>query len=168
MERYIGIPLAFRPNRYGKSLWLSHDVEDRIEMLDKFIELIVYTPRGSIAADPDFGFEYWYHEFSNIHKGEFNDDHSGIQGSYNQVTRKECEESVRYSLNKYYPQLQNVRVQITLDDADAERQRKRKVLSRYSVNVIVDAVINDGLGTEREYNKKVVFLVEPTTKPLNL
>lgn len=167
MNSYISTPLAFKPNSNGKSLWLSLDVEDRIEMLDKFIELVVYTPRGRLIADPDFGFEYWNHEYSNIHKGEFNDDHNGLQGSFNDITRKECEDSIRYSLNTYYPQLHNVNIQITLNDADAERQRRRKVLSKYSVKVIIDAIINDGLSTERDYHKEVYFLVEPTTKPLS-
>ena len=85
---------------------------------------------------------------------------------YNEVTKSECQESVRQSLLTYYPQLKNVSVLIDLAIADAERQRRKKVLSKYSVKVTVKGVISDGLGTNRDYSKDVIFLVEPTAKQL--
>ena len=50
--------------------------------------------------------------------------------------------------------------------ADAEKQRRKKVMSKYSVKVTVKGVISDGLGTNRDYSKDVIFLVEPIAKQL--
>ncbi len=166
MDKFISTPLAFVERSGNKAVHLGRDIDDRIMMLDNLIELIVFTPRGSFDADPDFGFEYWNHEYSNIHYMDFNNDNSGTAISYNEVTKSECQESVRQSLLTYYPQLKNVSVLIDLAIADAERQRRKKVLSKYSVKVTVKGVISDGLGTNRDYSKDVIFLVEPTAKQL--
>lgn len=166
MDKFISTPLAFVERSGNKAVHLGRDIDDRIMMLDNLIELIVFTPRGSFDADPDFGFEYWNHEYSNIHYMDFNNDNSGTAISYNEVTKRECQESVRQSLLTYYPQLKNVSVLIDLAIADAERQRRKKVLSKYSVKVTVKGVISDGLGTNRDYSKDVIFLVEPTAKQL--
>jgi len=166
VDKYISTPLTFIERTANKGVQLGRDIDDRIMMLDNLIELIVFTPRGRFDADPDFGFEYWNHEYSNIHYMDFNNDNSGTAISYNEVTKRECQESVRQSLLTYYPQLKNVSVLIDLAIADAERQRRKKVLSKYSVKVTVKGVISDGLGTNRDYSKDVIFLVEPTAKQL--
>ncbi len=166
MDKFISTPLKFIERNSSKAVHLGRDIDNRIEMLDNLIELIVFTPRGSFDADPDFGFEYWNHEYSNIHYMDFNNDNSGTAISYNEVTKRECQESVRLSLQTYYPQLKNVTVLIDLAIADAEKQRRKKVMSKYSVKVTVKGIINDGLGTNREYYKVVFFFVEPTAKQL--
>jgi len=85
--RFVSTPLQF----IDSGTKLLRDIEDRILMLDNLVELIVFTPRGDFEADPDFGFEYWNHEFSNVHYREFNASQSGIVGGslYNEVTKKE-------------------------------------------------------------------------------
>lgn len=162
MMNFVSTPLSFIERE--SSVMLERDIDDRVRMLDNLIELIVFTPRGSFIADPDFGFEYWNHEYSNIHYLEFNNDHSSAVSSYNEVTKKQCEESIRQSLQTYHPQLKNVNISITLDSADTEFQFRRKVRSKYSLRVTVEGIISDGLGTNRDYRKDVVFLVEPTAK----
>lgn len=166
MDKFISTPLNFIERNSSKAVHLGRDIDNRIEMLDNLIELIVFTPRGSFDADPDFGFEYWNHEYSNIHYMDFNNDNSGTAISYNEVTKRECQESVRLSLQTYYPQLKNVTVLIDLAIADADKQRRKKVMSKYSVKVTVKGVISDGLGTNRDYSKDVIFLVEPIAKQL--
>ena len=166
MDKFISTPLNFIERNSDNAVLLERDLDDRIKMLDNLIELIVFTPRGSFDADPDFGFEYWNHEYSNIHYMDFNNDNSGTAISYNEVTKRECQESVQHSLQTYYPQLKNVTVLINLAIADAEKQRRKKVMSKYSVKVTVKGVISDGLGTIRDYSKDVIFLVEPTAKQL--
>ena len=145
---------------------MLRNIEDRISMLDNLVELIVFTPRGSFEADPDFGFEYWNHEFSNVHYREFNANQTGFStgGLKNEVTKKECEESIRVSLNTYEPMLKNVTVSIEMDSAVHKQRRKRRIASKYEVNVVVDGKLDDGLGTLCPYHKSVVFLVEPTVR----
>ena len=135
-------------------------------MLDNLVELVVFTPRGSFAADPDFGFEYWNHEFSNVHYREFNNSQLGkvAKGLQNEVTKKECEDSIRISLATYEPMLKNVTVSIVLNTAGERLPRRRKMASKYEVNVVVEGQLDDGLGTLQPYRKNVVFLVEPTVK----
>lgn len=145
---------------------IQRDIEERQKMLDNLVELVVFTPRGQFDADPDFGFEYWNHEFSNVHYREFNTSQTGriANGLYNEVTKKECEESIKQSLATYEPMLKDVIVNIGLDQADDKQMRRRRVHSKYEITVNVEGRLDDGLGTMRPYSKKVVFLVEPTVK----
>lgn len=168
MASYIGTPLSFTAD--DKATTIGRNLDDRIQMLDKFIELIVFTPRGSFGADPDFGFEYWNHEYSNVRFRDFNNDHLGgfRVGLYNDVTRKECQESILNSLANYQPQLKNVEVQIELNLADDSRQRKKKVMSKYFVTVRILGLLEDGLGTNTPFRKDVVFLMEPTAKQFKI
>lgn len=159
--RFLSTPLQFTDS----GTKLRRDIDNRIMMLDNLVELIVFTPRGDFEADPDFGFEYWNHEFSNVHYREFNASQGTKTTSlYNEVTKKECEDSIKHSLAAYEPMLKNVTVNIELNSASEKQRRKRRVASKYAVNVIVEGGIDDGLGVLRPYRKVVVFLVEPTVK----
>ena len=159
--RFLSTPLQFTDS----GTKLRRDIDNRIMMLDNRVELIVFTPRGDFEADPDFGFEYWTHEFSNVHYREFNASQGTKTTSlYNEVTKKECEDSIKQSLAAYEPMLKNVTVNIELNAASEKQRRKRRVASKYAVNVIVEGGIDDGLGVLRPYRKVVVFLVEPTVK----
>ena len=159
---FISTPLSYQE----PSLCLDRNIADRIGMLDNLVELIVFTPRGSFVADPDFGFEYWNHEYANVHYREFNISQTGKidNGLYNEVTKKECEDSIRTSLATYEPMLKNVIVSIELDTTEGKSMRRKKVASKYEVNVVVEGRIDDGLGTLVPYRKVVVFLIEPTVK----
>ena len=159
--RFLSTPLQFTDS----GTKLRRDIDNRIMMLDNLVELIVFTPRGDFEADPDFGFEYWNHEFSNVHYREFNASQGTKTTSlYNEVTKKDCEDSIKQSLAAYEPMLKNVTVNIELNAASEKQRRKRRVASKYAVNVIVEGGIDDGLGVLRPYRKVVVFLVEPTVK----
>ena len=161
---YSSTPLAFKNSDTGISI--VRDIQDRISMLDNLVELIVFTPRGSFNGDPDFGFEYWNHEYSNVHYRDFNNEQTGLSsgGLYNEITKKECQESIRQSLSTYAPELKQVFVSIDLNSAEAEKQRKKKVPSKYVVTIAVEGIIDDGLGTTCKYEKNVMFLIEPTAK----
>ena len=159
--RFVSTPIQF----IDSGTKLLRNIEDRMLMLDNLVELIVFTTRGDFEADPDFGFEYWNHEFSNVHYREFNASQGTKTSSlYNEITKKECEDSIKQSLASYEPMLKNVTVNIELDAASQRQRRKRRVVSKYAVNVIVEGGIDDGLGVLRPYRKVVVFLVEPTVK----
>ena len=164
MMKYSSTSITFRSEEL--SISIVRDIEERISMLDNLVELIVFTPRGSFVGDPDFGFEYWNHEYSNVHYREFNNEQTGMSsaGLYNEITKKECQESIRQSLSTYAPLLKQVAVSMELNSAEAEKQRKKKVPSKYIVTIKVNGIIDDGLGTTCQYEKSVMFLMEPTAK----
>lgn len=153
----IPVPIPF--SRDGDSVVIERNQGDRVEMIDNLLELIVFTPKGTFTADPDFGFEYWNHEYSNIHYGDFN---SGVDG-----TKKECQESVKKSLEMYEPCLKNVAVSIELRPIDIDRQR-RKVISRYEISVRVTGSLDSGLGIPTLYDKAISFYMEPTVKHVRI
>ena len=161
-------PLSFENTE--TSIRMVRDIEDRITMLDNLVELIVFTPKGSFDGDPDFGFEYWNHEYSNVHYREFNNEQTSYsaEGLCNEITKKECQESIQQSLKTYAPQLKHVQVSMELNSAEVEKQRKKKVPSKYTVTITVEGIIEDGLGTTRQYKKNVMFLMEPTAKKYRL
>lgn len=161
---FSSTPLSFKDSDTG--IRIVRDIEERISMLDNLVELIVFTPKGSFDGDPDFGFEYWNHEYSNVHYREFNNEQTGLSsgGLYNEITKKECQESIRQSLATYAPQLKQVFVSMELNSAETEKQWRKKVPSKYLVTINVTGNIDDGLGTTCKYEKSVKFLMEPTAK----
>lgn len=161
---FIKTPLSFQESE--SSIRISRDIEERISMLDNLVELIVFTPKGSFDGDPDFGFEYWNHEYSNVHYRAFNNEQTGmsIRGLHNEVTKKECQESIRQSLSTYASFLKQVSVSMELNSTETEKLKKKKVPSKYIVTINVEGIIDDGLGTTCKYEKEVMFLMEPTVK----
>ena len=164
---FVNTPIEFEKSE--SSILINRNIDDKIVMLDNLVELIVFTPKGSFSADPDFGFEYWNHEYSNIHYRDFNNNHTskGYYGLYNDVTRKECQESIKRSLETYEPQLKHIDVSIELDSIDDKKQNK-KVFSKYEVSVRVSGILDDGLGMVKKYEKKVMFFMEPTVKRITI
>lgn len=163
---FINTPLAYQSSSPG--LLVKRDLKSQAEVLDNLIELIAFTPRGSFLADPDFGFEYWNHEYSNIQYRTFNSGQSVLLGSKigQDVTKLDCQESIRQSLQTYAPQLAKVEVTVELNAAQYnERQHKRKVQSKHIVSIIVEGELDNGIGTSR-YEKKIEFLMEPSAKKL--
>lgn len=161
---YIRTPLSFQV--LGSKICLARTIKEKLTRLDNLVELIVFTPRGKFSADPDFGFEFWNHEFSNIRKREFNNDHTGMSSEtiVNEVKKKECEDSIRNSLAGYEPLLKHVIVTMELNLIEEEKQVQEKVKHKFLVKVVVEGNIEDGLGTSVEYQKEVSFLMEPSAK----
>ena len=159
---YISTPLSYDDN---SGLKLKRTLASETAQLDSLIELIVFTPRGSFLADPEFGFEYWNYEFANIQYRPFNSGQIGVSSgkAYQEITKIECQESIRQSLLTYAPQLKNVNIFIELNAALNEKQRKKKVQSKHVVNIVVEGNIENGIATNH-YKKEIVFLMEPTAK----
>ena len=161
---FINIPLDYQSP--PDELLIQRNIASEMEQIDNLVELIAFTPRGSFAADPDFGFEYWNHEYSNIQYRTFNSGQRGRQeGTTRQeVTKLECQESIRQSLLTYAPQLTNVRVDVELNAAKySEQERKRKVQSKHLVSIVVEGEIDNGIGSSK-YQRKIEFLLEPSAK----
>lgn len=160
---YISTPIGFGDNR--SSIRLKRDLDSSTAVLDNLIELIAFTPRGSCSADPEFGFEYWNHEYVNIQYRTFNNGQVSTMadGARREITKNECQESIKQSLNLYAPQLKNVNVSVELNAADTKRQYRKKVQPKHIVSIIVEGDIDNGISV-KHYKKEVVFLMEPTTK----
>ena len=163
---FIKTPLTYEDN----TGIIARSLEERVAMIDNFIELIVFSPKGSFIADDDFGFEYWNHEYSNVHFKSFNHGQNGTysNGLYNEVTLKECKESIEKSLSIYEPQLKQVNVSIELGSIKTGNESNHKLLSKYEVTIIITGVLDDGLGTIAPYKKEISFLMEPTVKRIKI
>lgn len=137
--------------------------------INSFLELIVFTPIGTFSADPEFGFEYWNHEFSNINVREFNNSYMGMVADaqlLNDVSRKQCELSLKESIIAYEPRLINPEVKIELEIND--KIHKRKSQSKYEMKILINGSIDDGLGIVRPFEKRISFMVEPTAKKIRI
>lgn len=163
---FIKTPLTYEDN----TGIIARTLEERVAMIDNFIDLIVFSPKGSFIADDDFGFEYWNHEYSNVHFRSFNHGQNGTysNGLYNEVTLKECKESIEKSLSIYEPQLKQVNVSIELGSIKTGNESNHKLLSKYEVTIIITGVLDDGLGTIAPYKKEISFLMEPTVKRIKI
>lgn len=158
---YIGTPVQYE--EHEGSIWLARNLPDMLSMLDSLVEMVVFTPRGSFTSDPDFGFEYWNHEYSNVHFRDFNSGHGSVLSG---VTRQACEDSIRQSLQSYGPMLKDVTVSVELNLIPQAGQSRRRTFSKYEVVVNVSGQLEDGLETRRAYSKNVRFLMEPTARKM--
>jgi hypothetical protein len=163
---FIKIPLTYEEDSYK----INRELRDLIAMIDNFIELIVFSPRGSFTADEGFGFEYWNHEYTNLNYVNFNNEQTTvfINDSRQEVTKKECEESIKEGLKRYVPQLSSVEVMIELNPIYEGKIRKKKLSSKYSVSVNITGKLDDGLGTSTSYEKRLYFLIEPIVKQISI
>lgn len=162
--RFISTPFNYVKTQ--PEVVVKRNIETEVAMIDNLLELIVFTPRGSFLADPEFGFEYWNHEYTNIQYSSFNSGQTGFLGNKatQSITKAECQASIRQSLFMYAPQLTHVDVTVELNPAtDNERQKGKKVQSKHLVSVHVEGEIGDGISTQH-YSKSIVFLMEPTSK----
>ena len=162
----IGVPLNYLETDDG--IHIARGLEEQTAILDNLVELIIFTPCGSFKADPDFGLDYWNHEYSNINDNQFNNNSTGQNEFSKESTKMRCENSVRHSLMTYAPELKSLAVTMNLDPTDANNQGRRKVLSRHMVTILVEGYLEDGLGTLSPYQKEVSFLVEPTAKKIKI
>lgn len=158
---YIKVPISYRKSNPSE---IKREIEDRITMIDNLIELIVFTPRGSFPADADFGFEYWNNEYSNAHFRDSDNGQNGalVNGLYDDITRKECQDGIKKSLETYDVLLRQIDVSVELHSVDSEQ--RKKLASKLQVVVKVTGMLEEGLGTFTPYKKEISFLMEPTVK----
>lgn len=159
---YIQSPISYLPD----STIIRRTTGDQIAKIDNLIELIVFTPRGSFPGDPDFGFEYWNNEYTNVNFRDFNNGQNGafVNGIYSEITRKKCQDSIKKSLETYMTddKLNQIDVSIELQTIDSEQ--RKKVASKFKVVVKVTGMLYAGPETYAPYKKEISFLMEPTVK----
>lgn len=154
---------------FSKSPILEQETGDIEQSIDSILDLIVFTPKGTFIADPDFGFEYWNHEFSNINVREFNNNYLGMVSntkSLNEISRKQCENSLKESIIYYEPRLKHPDVKVELDINN--KKSRRSIPSKYEMKIQITGSLDDGLGIMRPYEKRISFMVEPIAKKIAL
>lgn len=164
MPDFIAVPLRLD---FGKSPVLTSESGDIETCISNTLGLIVFTPKGTFAADPEFGFEYWNHEYTNINVREFNNSYIGMMSNAtlnNEISRKQCESSLKESILEYEPRLLKPEVKIELEIND--KIRKKKSQSKYEMRILISGSIDDGLGILRQYEKRISFMVEPIAKKI--
>lgn len=166
MSEYTGIPLSIH---HDASPCLEKESGDIEKCIDNILDLIIFTPKGSFCADPEFGFEYWNHEFSNLNIREFNNNYLGVMSSTTMplsISRRQCEESLKASIREYEPRLHQPDVKVELDLNS--KTIKNKMQSKYEMRITITGFIDDGLGVSRTYEKRIAFMVEPIARKFSL
>ena len=164
MTNFSHIPLSIG---FSKSPILEQESGDMERSINNILDLIVFTPKGSFIADPDFGFEYWNHEFSNINVREFNNNYLGMVSNVktlNEISRKQCEISLKESILCYEPRLHQPDVKVELDINN--KKSRKSIPSKYEMRIMITGSLDDGLGIMRPYEKRISFIVEPIAKKL--
>lgn len=164
MSDFSHIPLSID---FSRSPVLEQESGDIEKSIDSILDLIVFTPKGSFIADPDFGFEYWNHEFSNLNVREFNNNYLGMVTNarlLNEVTRKQCEISLKESIICYEPRLHQPEVRVELDINN--KKSRKSMPSKYEMRILITGSLDDGLGIMRPYEKRISFMVEPIARKL--
>lgn len=152
---------------FSKSPILEQETGDIEKSIDNILDLIVFTPKGAFIADPDFGFEYWNHEFANINVREFNNNYLGMVSNVktlNEISRKQCENSLKESILCYEPRLHQPDVKVELDINN--KKSRKSMPSKYEMRIMITGSLDDGLGIMRPYEKRISFMVEPIAKKL--
>ncbi len=165
MSKFITLPLSIA---FEQSPVIEREEGSLEQSIDNVLDMIVFTPKGLSSADPEFGFEYWNHEFSNIYLREFNNNYSGVLSgdtALNDISRKQCEESLCDSIAAYEPRLRQPDVKINLETNNRSRRGNKQ--SKYEMHILITGAIDEGLGISRPYEKKISFLVEPTASKTN-
>lgn len=162
--KYIDTPISILNSE--PSLAINRDLKDLKSMIDNLVDLIIFTPKGSFLADPDFGFEYWNHEYANINYKNFNNGQAitATDGSRHEITKAECQDSIRNSLSVYIQSLKNINISMELSSATENGYETDEIKPKHTARIIVEGSIENELGTFIPYKKEVVFFTEPTLK----
>lgn len=165
---YISTPLTFQHSESG--VIVERNIAERIAMMDNLVELIVFTAKGNFNADPDFGLEYWNHEYANISDTQFNNNIG--RNEYNRLSIKEqCEASIAESMLEYAPdklKIRDIHVVMNMKDDEPSLHGRRKSYSHHEVVIFISAKLDDGMGTAYDYTREVSFMVEPTVRRVSI
>lgn len=164
MDKFITIPLSIA---FEQSPVIEREEGTLEQSIDNILDMIVFTPKGLSGADPEFGFEYWNHEFSNIDLREFNNNYLGVMSGttvLNDISRKQCEKSLCDSIAVYEPRLRQPDVKINLEAGNRGRHGNKQ--SKYEMHISITGAIDEGLGISRPFEKKISFMVEPTASKI--
>lgn len=172
---YSGSPIIFCRGEESKELSMTRNLSDPMQVLDNWVDTIIFTAIRRFKADEDFGFSFWDNEFIAMNLNDFNNgvDYTTVQDRHNRTERiqmstagvKVCEQSILNSLNYYIPYLKDVSVSVSLSyERDKTTIIKKGENSKYVVRVIVAGrtVFDEYSGTrDGEYHKNATFFMDP-------
>ena len=173
--KFSSTPIQFVRDEVTKQVSMERNVSNPSDMLDNWIDTIIFTGIRRFKADVDFGFSFWDNEFIALN---FNDFNNGVDfmNKVRENKRTErvrmsssavriCEKSIRDSLSLYLPSLRDVNVTVSLKyERDKKSQRDRKEHSKYAVKVKVTGrtVFDEFTGTRDDsYERNVTFYMDP-------
>lgn len=167
---------SLSPIRYEldnqQDLKIVRPLTDVENVLDKWIDVIIFTSIRRFKADEDFGFSFWDNEFIAMNLVDFNNgsDYKIVRDKRNGRDHKEqmslagirlCERSVKDSIAFYFPALKNIQVDVQLSMEKSELSEKGRG-SKYVVRVLVKGKLSEYVGTDNEnYQRKVEFFMDP-------
>lgn len=172
---YSSSPIAFKRDSEGVSLQMTRPISDPVDVIDNWVDTIVFTAVRRFKADEDFGFSFWDNEFIAMNLNDFNNgvDYKVIK-SKDKTERKQqmssagiriCEQSIVNSLRYYIPYLKDVSVTVSLSyEKDRLTMSGRGENSKYVVRVHVRGrtSFNEFSGTrDGEYRKDATFFMDP-------
>jgi hypothetical protein len=176
---YCSSPLSFVRDSSSGGLAVSRPLTDATTVIDNWIDIVVFTSVRRFKADEDFGFRFWDNEFIAMNLEHFNkgiDYASPADGKPDSEREhmssagiRECERSIRDSINFYVPYLKdvNVNVHLSYERDRSVKYSKRSERSKYVVRVSVTGrtVVDDYAGTrDGMYEKTAVFFMDPFLK----
>lgn len=172
---YSASPIIFSRNEETQEVNISRTLSDPVQVLDNWVDTIIFTAIRRFKADEEFGFSFWDNEFIAMNLNDFNNgvDYTTIQDKQNRVSRismssagvKVCEESIRTSLNYYLPYLKDINVSVSLSyERDKNTFGRKGEKSKYVVRVVATGrtVFDEYSGTrDGEYHKNATFFMDP-------
>lgn len=172
---YSGSPIIFSRSEESKEVGITRSLSDPMQVLDNWIDTIIFTAIRRFKADEDFGFSFWDNEFIAMNLNDFNNgvDYTTVQDKHNRTERvqmstagvKVCEQSILNSLNYYIPYLKDLSVSVSLSyERDKAAIVQKGADSKYVVRVVVSGrtIFDEYSGTrEGEYHKHATFFMDP-------
>ena len=172
---YSSSPINFQKDENTKEIRILRTLSDPMQVLDNWVDTIIFTAIRRFKADEGFGFSFWDNEFIAMNLNDFNNgvDFTTVQDKHNRTERvqmstagvKVCEQSILNSLNYYIPYLKEVTVSVSLSyERDKTTIIKKGENSKYVVRVLVNGrtVFDEYSGTrDGEYHKEATFFMDP-------
>lgn len=174
--KYCETPIIFEETVSAddyRFLAIKRQLDNVKEVIDNWVDTIVFTAIRRFKADEDFGFSFWDNEFIAMNLSDFNNgiDYKVVKNKQGNQEREQissagikmCERSIKDSLSYYIPYLQNVQVDVQLS-MEKDKNSRRGENSKYVVRVFVKGRTryDEYAGTrDGDYRKEVEFFMDP-------
>lgn len=165
-------PIVFGHDE-DQNILIVRPVTNVTEVIDNWVDTVVFTSIRRFKADEEFGFSFWDNEFIAMNLVDFNHDsdfktvkhkNKSIEKvRMSRASHLQCVKSVKDSLSYYLPFFTQLDVSVHLSMEKNKRSRQGDT-SKYVVRVIVSGQLayNESIGIrEGEYHREVEFFMDP-------